>query len=500
MNYQIKIALLLSGYLRSFNYKNLKEKLLDRYDVDVYLHISSDENTSDKYFNKHNDLNDIIHLLKPITMLYEKDMVKNSTVSMWNKIYKLNTMKSQREQQLGITYDIVIRCRPDIFIVDDIDFNSFNFKDEIVYIPDESIIDKGKLKYATDNSICDIFAFGNSKIMNQYCSLYEYINCYINLNYSLVSETLLYEHLKYHHIITNSIHLNYKVILSLCNVIAISGDSGSGKSTILDLLEQLFVNNSLKFECDRYHKWERHDDNWIQYTHLNPEANYLMKLRKDVFDLKIGNDIYQVDYNHTTGKFTNKELIQSKNNIIICGLHTLFDDQLTDSIDIKIFIDTQEELKTIWKIKRDMKKRNHSIEHILNQIKTRHHDYVTYILPQKQYADIVINYYTDDILDMNNIDIDIDIEPKLKLNIYIKKHYNISNIIYVYKSLDPTFIYNIDKDYHICSFINPHIQINNLKDFFHPKVKSIIKDGYNGIIQCFILDVILHNKPTYKDN
>ena len=41
-------------------------------------------------------------------------------------------------------------------------------------------------------------------------------------------------------------------------------------------------------ECDRYHKWDRHDTNWNNYTHLNPDANYITKMCDDVFDLKFG--------------------------------------------------------------------------------------------------------------------------------------------------------------------------------------------------------------------
>ncbi|MBQ9239329.1 MAG: hypothetical protein IJ191_08485, partial [Treponema sp.] len=57
-------------------------------------------------------------------------------------------------------------------------------------------------------------------------------------------------------------------------IIGISGDSGSGKSTLVSIFKSLFGNNKiLTLECDGDHKWSRSDENWKNYTHLNPIAN-----------------------------------------------------------------------------------------------------------------------------------------------------------------------------------------------------------------------------------
>ena len=89
----------------------------------------------------------------------------------------------------------------------------------------------------------------------------------------------------------------------------------------------------------------------------NPEANNLEKMSKDVYNLKIGSEIYSVDYDHDTGKFTQEEKIVSKNNVILCGLHTLYSKKTNDIIDLKIFIDTDRELIKKWKIKRGIYRR-----------------------------------------------------------------------------------------------------------------------------------------------
>ena len=46
-----------------------------------------------------------------------------------------------------------------------------------------------------------------------------------------------------------------------------------------------YSDDTLIFECDRYHKWERNDENWNNITHLDPQANYLFKMKNDILEL-----------------------------------------------------------------------------------------------------------------------------------------------------------------------------------------------------------------------
>jgi uridine kinase len=100
-------------------------------------------------------------------------------------------------------------------------------------------------------------------------------------------------------------------------VISIAGDSGFGKSTLLANLKNLFCENKyIELETDRYHKWGRGDKHYENITHLNPEANYLEKMSNDLYQVKIRADIFTVEYDHHSGKFTKVEKIESKDNII----------------------------------------------------------------------------------------------------------------------------------------------------------------------------------------
>jgi uridine kinase len=479
----MRVALLISGYLRTFNsnINSLNDKILSKFDnIDIYLHITEEESIDDKYLNNISLKNicDIKSILKPKVIIEEKNILfseknrENNVSNTWSKYFKLNQIKKINEKKFG-KYDMVIKFRPDMNIISDIDFN--NFENGCIYIPKDSKIDKSKLKNINDNYICDIFAYGDSESMDLYLSIYDNLNKLFK--YSDVSETMLFKHLTDSNINYKLINIDYTMILSMCNVFAICGDSGSGKTTIGKILKKHF-SNSFMLECDRYHKWERGNENWNNITHLNPDANYISKMNEDIFNLKIGKSIYQVDYNHSTGKFTDSEKIDSSDNIIVCGLHSLY--SKNDSVfDLKIFMDTNRELKYSWKIKRDIKERGYSLDKILNQIKSREDDYLKYIYPQRDESDIIINFTTNDKFDLS----DIDRTLSVYLNIYFSKKINIINIvnsfinnnIEMYLSDEDNFNKITFTDYKNCELFNK-TGLNSFYDYIMYIILNIKKN------------------------
>ena len=421
----MKIALIISGYLRSFKniIESLKKNLLNLYDVDIYIHVTnSNEN---KYINNMISIDEINTLLKPKVMIISNNInFDNNYNDLYNqnfKFYIINQKRLEIEKIENIKYDVVIKFRPDIYLKEKI---IFEIEDGIIYIPKDNKMDKNKLKTINDNYICDIIAYGSPNIMNKYFDIYNHLDSLVT-KYGNINETILYNYLIDNSIKFNLMDIKYFILLSLINTIAITGDSGVGKSRLSSLITKLFK-ESFILECDRYHKWERGDNNWNNITHLNPEANFITKMNDDVFDLKIGNNIYQVDYDHNTGKFTDKILIECKENIIICGLHTFYTTK--NIIDLKIFIDATDSVKIPWKIKRDVKKRGYTYDKILTQINNRKSDYDKYILPQKNDADIILLYYNnEDVFDINKFDINIEIIYNFKIG--INKKYELKNII-----------------------------------------------------------------------
>ena len=278
----MKVALLISGYLRSYenSLSYIKNEIINiSNDVDVYLHITKNEKEEDRYLNlidEDSDIKKIISELNPKSVLIERNdyhnrnKLYNNTFNQWSKLFKLNELKKINESIHGEKYDIVVRYRPDLSIKTK-NLMSFKPKTNTVYVPYDSKIDKKKLKSPSDKYVCDAFAFGDSESMDKYFNIFTNIDDYIS-SYGAVSETILYNHLRKTNLKINKIDVDYSFILSKCNVFAICGDSGSGKSTLSKLLKNCF-SDSFSLECDRYHKWERGDSNWTDVTHLDPKAN-----------------------------------------------------------------------------------------------------------------------------------------------------------------------------------------------------------------------------------
>lgn len=211
-----------------------------------------------------------------------------------------------------------------------------------------------------------------------------------NIVYTVFEATLLgCVYLFYKHgIRSNAVYnKNYSTL------IGIGGDSGAGKSTLLKSLQLLLKGKILEIEGDGEHRWERHDKNWDQYTHLDPKSNLLHNQANYLLSLKRGNAIYRRDYDHATGRFTPPMKVEPTEVIVLSGLHPFYLPIMRKILDLKIYIDTDESLRQHWKIIRDTEKRGYTREKILQQMERRATDARKFVLPQRELADIVVNYF-----------------------------------------------------------------------------------------------------------
>ena len=177
------------------------------------------------------------------------------------------------------------------------------------------------------------------------------------------------------------------------NLICISGTSGVGKTTVANLLACVLENNSsIIVGGDDCHKWERNNEMWKKFTHLNPEANNIELEFENLLKLKNNQSILRKKYNHHSGFFDDPIIIEPKKNIIYEGLHSLYSENIRDICDLKIYIDTDEELKIAWKINRDINKRGYSEKQVIETIQRRLSDEQKFINHQKDYADVIVRF------------------------------------------------------------------------------------------------------------
>lgn len=215
-------------------------------------------------------------------------------------------------------------------------------------------------------------------------------------------------------------------------LISLAGDSGAGKTSLLGFMSQLWKDDLLLIEGDAYHKWERGDEHWKETTPLNPRANNLDKCVKDLTDLKNNKLIQFREYNHSTGHFDPEKTLFPKKKIVFAGLHSLFSQELREIADLKIFLNTDEDLRLFWKYKRDIQERGYTKDDVAKSLEKRIKDSKKYIRPQVYYADIIVNII-DENLEFDNL----DYVPQVSMNLLIdKKLIYIKEVLHILKNIN----------------------------------------------------------------
>lgn len=191
----------------------------------------------------------------------------------------------------------------------------------------------------------------------------------------------------FYKILVNNLYFKIK---SKPILLAISGDSAVGKTTISNSLEKFFGKKFVdKLELDSFHLYERNHPKWEKFTHLNPKMNNLQEFKNSINEILNGKTTLVKNYNHLTGQFDSVSKKQIKNFLIVEGLHSLYFDELNNTFDLKVFLEMEEELKYKSKLERDQQ-RGKSKDKIMKEFEQRKNDYIKYIKPQEESADLCI--------------------------------------------------------------------------------------------------------------
>ncbi|WP_017472650.1 uridine kinase [Amphibacillus jilinensis] len=178
-------------------------------------------------------------------------------------------------------------------------------------------------------------------------------------------------------------------------VIGVAGGSGSGKTSVTRAICERFVDKSiLVMEQDFYYKDQSHlpfeERLKTNYDHPFAFDNDLLidHLQKLLTHQSINKPIYDFK-RHTRSEET--MFIHPKEVIILEGILILEDQRLIDMMDIKVFVDTDPDLRIIRRLLRDINDRGRTIDSVIDQylnvVRPMH---LQFIEPTKRYADIII--------------------------------------------------------------------------------------------------------------
>ncbi|MEW6323168.1 MAG: uridine kinase [Acidobacteriota bacterium] len=178
-------------------------------------------------------------------------------------------------------------------------------------------------------------------------------------------------------------------------VIGVAGGSGSGKTTVVRrIVESLGPDQVTVLDHDRYYR-DRNDLRFEERAALNydhPDALETDLLVRHVHQLKAGHAIEAPLYDFTRhARLSTTETVPARRAIIVEGILVFTDAALRDLMDIKVFVDTDDDTRFIRRLKRDVADRGRTMESVIDQyqstVKPMH---LEFVVPSKRYADIIV--------------------------------------------------------------------------------------------------------------
>jgi uridine kinase len=180
-----------------------------------------------------------------------------------------------------------------------------------------------------------------------------------------------------------------------CVVLGIAGGTGSGKTTVARaIVEQIGSEQIAYLEHDSYYRDLVHmsmeDRRRVNFDH--PDAFETSLLVDHVKTLMSGQSVEQPVYSYETSVRTGETItVEPKPLIVIEGILVLENHALQSLMDIKIFVDTDDDIRLLRRVRRDTEERGRSLEGILGQYEaTVRPMHLAFVSPSRRHADVII--------------------------------------------------------------------------------------------------------------
>jgi uridine kinase len=178
-------------------------------------------------------------------------------------------------------------------------------------------------------------------------------------------------------------------------VIGVAGGSGSGKTTVSEaILERVGRDRIAYIQYDSYYR-DRSELPFEERTRLNydhPDSLESELLIRHIDELRSGEPVLVPIYDfttHTRSKETRP--VQAKPIVLIEGILIFAEKGLRDRMDIKIFVDTDSDIRFIRRLTRDIAERGRTMESVCQQyMDTVRPMHLEFVEPSKRYADVII--------------------------------------------------------------------------------------------------------------
>jgi uridine kinase len=184
-------------------------------------------------------------------------------------------------------------------------------------------------------------------------------------------------------------------------IIGVAGGSGSGKTTVTNkVLETIGSEMAAVIIQDYYYRDQSHltFEQRLGTNYDHPQAFDWPLLISHIDDLRNGRAIEMPVYdfaNHTSSDQT--VTVQPAPVIVIEGLFPLYDAALREMMSLKIFVDTDSDVRFIRRLKRDIAERGRTMENVIEQylttVRPMHNQFIE---PTKRFADVILPHGAND--------------------------------------------------------------------------------------------------------
>ena len=176
-------------------------------------------------------------------------------------------------------------------------------------------------------------------------------------------------------------------------LVAIAGGTGSGKTTLAEKIYQAFP-EAILISQDSYYKNLAHlsfeERGEMNFDH--PDSLEFSLLKEHLISLKSGFAIEQPIYSfHHHAREGETKSVEPANIILVEGILLFASSEVRDLFDIKIFVDTEDDIRVLRRIERDIKERSRDFNSVKEQyLKTVKPMHDLFVEPSKKYADIIV--------------------------------------------------------------------------------------------------------------
>jgi uridine kinase len=178
-------------------------------------------------------------------------------------------------------------------------------------------------------------------------------------------------------------------------IIGVAGGTGSGKTTVSRLIRERVGDARISYlQHDSYYKDASHMPAWerarINFDH--PDSLESSLLIEHLTTLQAGYPVAVPTYDFTThSRLAVTQTVEPQPVILVEGILIFVEPELRDMFDVKIFVDTEGDIRFIRRLTRDIEERGRTVEWVIEQwlttVKPMHEEFVE---PSKRCADIII--------------------------------------------------------------------------------------------------------------